>query len=228
MAFSHPALMQAMLALASLQMARLEGVPSTASMKHYHLSLRRIAKNYNNPNRRAQPATLAASLLLGFYEVWNSDHDKWCKHMWGARAVIREVPLQRMTRDLLAIKRKRARMLHEESVRQQDDGFYYELPEHDIDWMEGDMDRMDTDFISELTGRVVNYGDAGLVREMDQVPPPRTYTRRDIETYQHTVDLFWWYCKQDVYQSFLGGTRLLYVTSSLQYLFPPSESSLID
>lgn len=35
-------------------------------------------------------------------------------------------------------------------------------------------------------------------------------TEKDIETFGSLRDLFWWYCKMDVYQSMLGGTKLLY------------------
>ena len=32
---------------------------------------------------------------------------------------------------------------------------------------------------------------------------------QDAENYDNVRDLFWWYCKMDVYQSMLGGTKLL-------------------
>ena len=34
-------------------------------------------------------------------------------------------------------------------------------------------------------------------------------TKVDVERYDNLQDLFWWYCKMDVYQSILGGTKLL-------------------
>ncbi len=190
-ALHHPALLQAMLALGSLQMAKLESVPATASMKHYHLSLRRIAKNYQSPSRRLQPATLAATLLLGFYEVWNSDHDKWCRHMWGARAILKDIPLQQMTSAVLRLKKERRRRLQE-------------LRRHHtyLDAAETNLDEINTSFLAQISGNVVDYEVSGDVME-------GTYTETDIETYEHYSDLFWWYCKMDVYQSILGGTRLL-------------------
>jgi Fungal specific transcription factor domain len=191
--------MHAMLALGSLQMAKLQGLPATAAMKHYHLSLRRIARNYQSNYRRLQPATLAATLLLGFYEVWNSDHDKWCKHMWGARAIFREIPLQDMTREILALKRIRAQRQHELQNQGQWDDFY--LPLQAVE-----MDQIDTGLIAQITGLSVNYEGSGRI--LDGLPK-RTYTERDIEKYEHLSDLFWWFCKMDVYQSVLGGTRLL-------------------
>ncbi len=79
-------------------------MPPTASLKHYHLALRRIARNVSRPNRRAQPSNLAATLVLAFYEVWNSDHDKWSRHLLGARLIIKEIPYAEMTRTMMRIK----------------------------------------------------------------------------------------------------------------------------
>ncbi len=214
-ALNHPALLQAMLALASLQMAKLQGVPATASMKHYHLSIRRIAKNYQSAGRRMQPATLAATLLLGFYEVWNSDHDKWCKHMWGARAILKEHDLGEMTRGILAIKQRRRQRL--EQLREQQP--YDSFTPHTV-LMDDDHDGISTTLLSQLAGRPVSYDEPGRVSDPSQPwTPPRRYTERDVETYELLRDLYWWYCKMDVYQSFLGATRLLYA-SHRRLLFP--------
>lgn len=200
-AFNHPALMQAMLALGSLQMAKLQGSPPTAAMKHYHLCLRRIAKNYQSPTRRTQPATLAATLLLGFYEVWNSDHDKWCKHMWGARAILRDIPLARMTRDVLAFKRRE----REQAIRSHQCNEHCYAAHGDLSVDSGDVD---TGLIFQLTGQRVDYG-LGLGHVVGDSQRPTQLTQRDIEKYEQLRDLYWWYCKMDVYQSFLGGTRPL-------------------
>jgi hypothetical protein len=216
--FNHPALLQAMLALGSLQMAKLQGIPATASMKHYHLSLRRIAKNYQSPTRRTQPATLAATLLLGFYEVWNSDHDKWCKHMWGARAIIKEIPLKEMTKAVMQLKRRRRqRLLDLRNRRQQQhprnaggfDAFGIPTGEDDSN-EQPDLTDVNAGFVSQITGMTVSYEDFGHIYNEDgHKKSSRRYTERDIETYEHLSDLYWWYCKMDVYQSVLGGTKLL-------------------
>lgn len=218
-AFNHPALLQAILALGSLQMAKLQGIPATASMKHYHLSLRRLAKNYQSPTRRTQPATLAATLLLGFYEVWNGDHGKWCKHMWGARAIIREIPLKEMTKAVLGLRRRRHERLRNllmQRQQQQGQAHFGSSDPHAVPLAEGysaaeaDVAHLNPGLISQITGRAVSYEQFGLVyNEDNQQRSARNYTDRDIETYEHISDLYWWYCKMDVYQSILGATSLL-------------------
>ncbi|KAL1836406.1 hypothetical protein VTJ49DRAFT_5172 [Mycothermus thermophilus] len=199
MAFNHPALMQAMLALGSLQLSKLQGSPPTAAMKHYHLSLRRVAKNYQSPTRRTQPATLAATLLLGFYEVWNSDHDKWCKHMWGARAILRELPLRRLTREVLAYRR---RQREEKFVSHKcNEACYASHAEQ----LAPDQGEVDPELIYQISGQRVDYS----MSDNSYLYRHGRLTERDVEQYEQLRDLYWWYCKMDVYQSFLGGTRPL-------------------
>ncbi|KAI1823116.1 hypothetical protein F4861DRAFT_348514 [Xylaria intraflava] len=206
MSFSHPALLQAMLALGSLQIAKLQKVPPTASLKHYHLAIRRIAKNVSRPARRTQTANLAATLILAFYEVWNSDHDKWCKHLLGARWIIKEIPLSAMTRAIMAIKMQKR---HDEMERAQ----YHTLGDYhsteDPGFLYKDWDLMDVSLLSTIMGFDVSYDDLGMLPEdLSSHPRPKyIYTEKDMERYEQLSDLFWWYCKMDVYQSILGGTR---------------------
>ncbi|KAK1594372.1 uncharacterized protein LY79DRAFT_668659 [Colletotrichum navitas] len=195
--FTHPALLQAMLALGALQIAKLQKVPPMAAMKHYHLAIRRIAKNLRSPKRRTQPATLAASLLLGYFEVWNSDHTKWCNHLFGSRLLIREVPFRQMTKNILPLKRAR-RALFQENQSQQPDPFF--MGHDNTHMMSHDLDDLDLGLLSRITNQHVSYED-------DEPPIGNYYTDRDIEHYEHLRDLYWWYCKMDVYQSVLGGGK---------------------
>jgi hypothetical protein len=197
--------MQAMLALGSLQLSKLQDCPPTAAMKHYHLSLRRLAKNYQSHHRRTQPATLAATLLLGFYEVWNSDHDKWCKHMWGARAILRELPLRRMQREVLAYhRRKREERFVSHRCSEQ---CYASHHAEQLLGAAGDRDsgEVDVQLIEQITGHKVDYS----LSENSSGGSGGGLTERDVEQFENLRDLYWWFCKMDVYQSFLGGTKPL-------------------
>ncbi|KAF6841986.1 C6 finger domain-containing protein [Colletotrichum plurivorum] len=197
LSFNHPALLQAMLAMGALQIAKLQQIPPMAAMKHYHLSIRRVAKNVRSVKRRTTPATLAASLLLGYFEVWNSDHTKWCNHLFGARLLIKEIPFRKWTKNILPLKRAR-RALFQETQTQQFDPFF--MGHDNTHMMNHDLDDLDLDLLSRLTNQFVSYED-------DSSGPGNYYTDRDIEHYEHLRDLYWWYCKMDVYQSMLGGGR---------------------
>ncbi|TRX98337.1 hypothetical protein FHL15_000982 [Xylaria flabelliformis] len=190
MSFSHPALLQAILALASLQIAKLQKVPPTASLKHYHLALRRIAKNVTRPARRTQTANLAATLLLAFYEVWNSDHDKWCRHMLGARWIIKEIPLSEMTRAIMAIKMQK----RVAEMEQSQTGNFRDYPStEDSGFLYRDWDLMDVSLLSMIMGHEVSYDDLGMLPEdLSSHPRPKyIYTNKDMERYEQLSDLFW-------------------------------------
>ena len=192
LSLNHPGLLHAIMAIASLQIAKLRGTPATAALKHYHWSIRRIAKNVRTPLRRTKLSTLAATLLLAYFEVWSSDHTKWCSHLFGARLLFKEIALKDMSRVCLPAKRIRW-------LASTGSGKY-----------PGDIDYQ---LLSIITGRRVSAEDYGLDFDEGQPLDGRCYftTDKDIEQYDILRDLFWWYAKMDVYQSILGGTKLLYV-----------------
>ena len=103
-----------MLALASLHIAKLQNEPITAALKHYAISLRRVAKCLGSPTRRNEPATLAAAMLLAFFECWTADHQKWSNHLLGARQLVREIDFAGMTR---YIKTQKVQKRWEERMR---------------------------------------------------------------------------------------------------------------
>ncbi|KAK7981873.1 hypothetical protein PG996_009559 [Apiospora saccharicola] len=226
MAFSHPALLQAMLALGSLQIAKLQQVPQTASLKHYHLSLRRVARNIGRPGRRNQPSNLAATLLLAYYEVWNSDHEKWSKHLLGARWIIKDIPFRHMTRSVMITKRRnRQRADAQNSQQQSSTGMGYCEPagtsgdyddpfnpsKEELDPSYSNWDQLDAQLLTEITGKHTTIDELGMGPE---TPPfhksayQNHVTEKDVEEFEKLSDLYWWYCKMDVYQHILGGTKL--------------------
>jgi hypothetical protein len=128
--------------------------------------------------------------------------------MWGARAILRELPLREMTREVLGLKRKaRQAQLDQQHQHHICDETCHSL--HSV--VDGvDLDEVDTDLISQITGQQVNYtADAGKILNEGRRRTTRQYTERDIETYETISDLYWWFCKMDIYQSVLGGTRPL-------------------
>lgn len=183
-------------------MALLKGDVPTASWLHYELCIRRSSKNYQSPSRRADPATLAATLLLGFHEVWSSNHEKWCTHMIGARQLIKETPFSEMSRQILAIHQQRRQQWVEKQVQ---NPFSEILPQ--LNNVNHELAEVDLGLVSRLSGNPVRFIDslASSTRESG----PRRCTERDIENFEHMMDLYWWFCKMDVYQSTLGASKLL-------------------
>jgi hypothetical protein len=210
-----------------------------ASLKHYHLALRRIARNIGRPSKRTQPANLAATLLLAYYEVWNSDHEKWSKHLLGARLIMKDIPFPEMTRTMMDIKRRlrqkkelfkqqqQAPMNHNDPFDPFDPfdqgpqsafGVYNHLEQPQPDPLEGepdglyrDWDCIDVPLLRIITGKILTYDELGMVPEEKSIYPRKRgqVTEKDIDTYEQLSDLFWWYAKMDIYQSVLGGSRLL-------------------
>lgn len=208
LALQNPALLHAMLAIGSFQIAKLQNEPITASLRHYAFGLRKVAKSVSNNSRRRQPATLAAAMLLAFYECWSADHQKWSNHLLGAKQLVREIDFAGMTRH---IRNKKAHERQEELRRYQQaqvQGGMYGLD--DRARFQPSVDEVDENIVSMLMGKEVFYDQYGQIID-DSVPGDTgtEYSDRDLETYEIQRDLFWWYCKQDVYQSVLGGGRLL-------------------
>lgn len=206
LALESPALLHAMLAIASLHIAKLQNGPITSSLKHCAIALRRVAKSVSLPSRRGQPATLAATLLLGFYECWCSDHQKWCNHLLGARQLVGEIDFAGMTRYIKAIKLQQRQAEYQRMQEMAGNDIYDEKRIY-----QQSNDEVDENIVGMLMGKRLHYDQNGQVLD-DDVPwvdGNRTYTQRELEIYENQRDLFWWYCKQDVYQSILGGGHLL-------------------
>lgn len=196
-----------MLALGSLHIAKLQGGPITASLKHYAIGLRRVAKSVSLPTRRGHPATLAAAMLLAFYECWSADHQKWSNHIFGAKQLVREIDFVGMTR---YAKRKRAQHRQEEQMRLQQCQLHLPFDKR-ARFSSPPADEVDENLVGMLMGKKVIYDQYGQVMDsfVSEQDWNREYTERELETYETQRDLFWWYCKQDTYQSILGGGKLL-------------------
>ncbi|KHN98150.1 Zn(2)-C6 fungal-type DNA-binding domain protein [Metarhizium album ARSEF 1941] len=194
LSFHHPGLFHAIMAIASLQIANLQNTPATAALRHYHISLRRNARNVSSPQINTKPTTVATTLLLAYFEVWSSDHTKWCNHLLGGRLLFRQIPLRQMSRICLPVKRMR----------------HFPSPLSATPSIGPRRDPADLDYglLSTITGRRVTAEDYGLQEGQLLDEECLWTTDKDIETYDTLRDLFWWYAKMDVYQSMLGGTKL--------------------
>ena len=217
LALTHQGLLHAMLALGSLHIAKLQNTSPTPSLKHYHYALRRVAKALGNPKRRKNVATLAATLLLGFYEITTAEHNKWNSHLSGARELVMDIDFASMGKK---IERHRRRQ-EETDVKSnfamysvQGNGFHHSYPNGASDeFPSRDERQLDENLVSTLMGWQLDYNQYGQVFDEYELPnhseiPP---TPKEIDSYEIQSDLFWWYAKQDMYQSLVSGNRLLYV-----------------
>lgn len=209
LALRNSALLHAMLALASLHISQLQNVPVTKSLKHYHISLRRVARSLGSDTQRAKPATLAAAMLLSFYELWCADHQKWSNHLLGAKHLLVQIKFAKFAKQ---IKLNKLKQREQERVRESehrrrtgstfvDDKSRYETYVEDVD----------ENLIGMLMGKRLRYDQFGrIIDENDLEEEDNTvYTEKEIDDYEIQRDIYWWYAKQDIYQSILGGGRLL-------------------
>ncbi|KAE8161656.1 hypothetical protein BDV40DRAFT_179994 [Aspergillus tamarii] len=215
-ALEHPALLQAILALSSLHISFLQQVPATVSMKHYHYALKRIGAAVGLPTRRKQVGTLAAAQILGYYEIMAADPSKWNNHIAGAAQLVREIDYAGITRDLRAHRRRTCAQRYEVG------GFRIQLAgSHSLinTFSEDDPfaekeNSIDENLIGTIVGRSVNYDNFGEVDDgYDGRSSKRYFTRKDIENFRVQCDLYWWYFKQDIFQSMLTGNKMFMPSS---------------
>lgn len=209
MALHNPALLHGMLALSALHISKLQDTPEDPAIKHYTYAVRRIGKLLGLPRRRHEAATLAANLLVGFYEVMASDHSRWSVHLAGAKVLVTEIDFATMTRTIRVMRsRARQNLAARPAVSYEEYEDWLQsagIPESlldDKDW------EIDQDLVSNLTGYHVEYDR----QYQPNYPPkghPRDLSAKEIDDYKVKSDLNWWYAKQDVFQSMVSGDVLL-------------------
>ena len=216
LALENQPLLQAILAVSSLHIAFLQQSPATASLKHYHYALKRIGTAVSLPARRKQIGTLAAILLLGYYEVIAAEYAKWSSHIGGSTQLVREIDFARTTRDLRAHRRRvnahRAQIVQSGLPSLAGNYFFHHDVSEDDPFAEKE-NSIDQGFISSIVGRAIDYDQFGQVEDGQAHAPRKHFTRKDIQDYRIQCDLFWWYSKQDVFQTLISGNKLLSVIS---------------
>lgn len=212
LALSHQGLLHAMLALASLHIAKLQQTSPTPSLKHYHFALRRVAKALAKPEKRQEVATLAATLLLGFYEVTTAEHNKWNSHLAGARQLVTDIDFVGLGKRAKAYKEQMAMNRKIQAYHGAANGYEHPFggPSPDQDLVLED-DTVDENLVSMIMGSKPSYNQSSRVLEENEVISGyvRPLSSKEMENFETQGDLFWWYCKQDMYQSMVSGNRLL-------------------
>ncbi|KAF2002276.1 hypothetical protein P154DRAFT_553189, partial [Amniculicola lignicola CBS 123094] len=208
-ALNNQGLLHAMLALASLHIARLQGASDTPSYRHYAYALKHLQRYLANPRKRHQLPTLATSLLLAFYEVMTAEHVKWSTHLVGASHLLAELDFRSLTQE--ARRLKAAQTAEEEQFPYQNPGMLIDQKLLQQKIKESAM-MPDEGLVSTIVGRQVNYDDFGRVVEEDNVRQERRRNQLgkiDLRGYETLQDLYWWYARQDAFQSIVSGNKLI-------------------
>lgn len=212
LALSHQGLLHAMLALASLHIAKLQQTSPTPSLKHYHFALRRVAKALAKPEKRQEVATLAATLLLGFYEVTTAEHNKWNSHLAGARQLVTDIDFVGLGKRAKAYKAQVAMNRKMQAYHGATNGYEHSFggasPDQDLVLED---DAVDENLVSMIMGSKTSYIQSSRVLEENEVLSAyvKPLSPKELDNFETQGDLFWWYCKQDMYQSMVSGNRLL-------------------
>lgn len=224
-ALHHPALLHGMLALSALHISKLQETPEDPAIKHYTYAVRRIGKLLGLPRRRHETATLAANLLVGFYEVMSSDHSRWNVHLAGAKVLVMEIDFATITRTIRGMRsRARQNVAGRPAMSYEEWLHIVGIPESLLDDKDWEIDEI---LISNLTGYHVEYD-----RQYHPNFPPKgrlpDLTAKEIDDYKIKSDLYWWYCKQDVFQSMVSGDALLMPYRRWIYCPPRGQISKPD
>lgn len=122
--------------------------------------------------------------------------------MFGASHIIGETPYRQLSRQVWTIHRQR----YQQWLELQADNPFAEFMPH-TDHPNHELAEVDLGLVRNLTGRPIDF-----LEGMDSSSwqsKARHCTSRDLENYEHMADLYWWFCKMDVYQATLGGSKLL-------------------
>lgn len=215
MALKHGGLLQAMCALSSLHIARLDGASETPARKHYAFAKKRVKICARDPTKKGLATTLATALLIGFYEVMTAAHAQWCTALSGAAHLLSNMDLKAKTRDFILTLDQKAQY-DQSSIY---DGY---TPLDMTNEYMPSSSLLDYSLVETLAGTPLDRTvyplhtshPAYLSSENRKtyLEGKRAYSEN---TYELIQDLFWWFARQDVYQSLIAGNRLLFVSSSL-------------
>ncbi|KAI5275169.1 hypothetical protein E4T47_01953 [Aureobasidium subglaciale] len=203
-ALHHQGLLQSMLAISSLQIAKIQGASETPSLKHYAYALKRIHNCVGNPKKRLTVPVFAASLLLGYYECMAANHANWQSHLNGARQLVVEMDFAGMTKTFKQMKAVKARQ-DQQMPRFSATGMPQVSPDQSPqDLLLDQMYEADENIVGGICGTGVSYDRYGHIGEA--MPTPQPF---NLETYDTLKDLYWWYCKQDAYHSLISTDPLM-------------------
>lgn len=204
LSLSHPPLLHAILALSSLHISKLTHGTTDPALNHYQFALRRLGKAIASDKYRGHVATLAATLMLAYYETMAAEHDKWSSHIHGAKQLLAEIDFDRVTR--------RVEMIDEE------DSSCMQAAEAAYCGQKGPsklaMRKMKRKAVSDEADQNLKSYFMGGRGTRPQKPKKaaggeRAFSRKEMDHLRLQADMIWWYSKMDCYQSLLSGCPLV-------------------
>ena len=208
MALHNQALLHSMLALSSLHISRVQGASPTPSLKHYAYSLKKVRLAMARPGKRGEITTLAATLILGFYEMLTASHQNWTTLLKSAFQLVKEVDLSGMVKSASALCDELQRgdmssaFLHEQRP---------DLLACTRSFL-ANFQSVDETLLSTIAGRDVQYERA------DRVDEPAQHTIAELARFEILQDLYWWYFKQDVIYGIMGHTHLWFAACCIDLM----------
>lgn len=206
LSLNHPPLLHAILALSALHISKLKNGPDHPSLLHYHIALRRLGKAIASDRHRSHVATLAATLMLAYYETMAAEHDKWSSHIHGAKLLIKDIDFDRVARRIESLDEVGEMGLVEQQ-QQPPTGVSLLQQRRMRRQMIAD-DEVDDSFKQFLMGNKQRRQSVHKAKmKRDQMEGKNA--KKEMETLRLQADLFWWYTKMDCYQSLLSGCPLV-------------------
>jgi hypothetical protein len=138
-----------------------------------------------------------------------AEHVKWGTHLVGSAQLMAELDFPSLTQE--ARRLKAAQVARESNFPYQNPNMLIDQKLLDQKLKESTM-MPDETLISTIVGMTVRYDDYGRVFEdvdMNQGPRQGFRGKLDLRTFETLQDLYWFYMRQDAYQSILSGNPLV-------------------
>ena len=130
-----------------------------------------------------------------------AEHVKWGTHLVGCAQLISELDFARLTQD--------ARRLRASNLRMDDnlfDGMPVYRNKSGRESLEESL-RPDENIVSTIVGKKISYDDYGRVFETDGRKGREDGI--DLPMFETLQDLYWFYARQDAFQSMISGNPLM-------------------
>lgn len=137
-----------------------------------------------------------------------AEHVKWSTHLVGGAHLLAELDFPALTQE--ARRLKAAQAAEESRFPYLNQGMLIDQRQFDQKLKESAM-MPDESLVSTIVGKKVSYDDFGRIvgdadprKERSSLPGPL-----DLRTFETLQDLYWWYARQDAFQSMVSGNPLM-------------------